>query len=66
MSLITFRPDKKQRNKYFTLCEQAGFSFKERHYRKLTTQSFWRVIYRQKYPNAPVLDKEDILVFVRL
>ena len=47
------------------LCEQAGFQFMERHYRKLPAQSFWRVIYRQKYPEAPVLDKEDILVFVR-
>jgi len=45
------------------LCDQAGFQFVERHYRKLSMQSFWRVIYRQKYPDAPVLDKEDILVF---
>lgn len=45
------------------LCEQAGFKFVERHYRKLPAQSFWRVIYQQKYPDAPVLDKEDILVF---
>jgi len=47
------------------LCEQAGFTLLERHYRKLTTQSFWRVIYKQKYPDAPVIDKEDILVFRR-
>ena len=47
------------------LCEQAGFTFKERHYRHLSFQSFWRVIYRQKYPDAPVLDKEDILVFAK-
>jgi tRNA G10 N-methylase Trm11 len=45
------------------LCEQAGFELTERHYRKITQQSFWRVIYRQKYPDAPVLDREDILVF---
>ena len=45
------------------LCEQVGFKFVERHYRKLPAQSFWRVIYQQKYPEAPVLDKEDILVF---
>ena len=45
------------------LCEQAGFQFVERHYRQLTSQSFWRTIYRQKYPDAPVLNKEDILVF---
>lgn len=47
------------------LCDQAGFQFVERHYRKLPAQSFWRVIYRQKYPDAPVLDKEDILVFTK-
>ena len=47
------------------LCEQAGFQFVERHYRKLIGQSFWRRIYRQKYPEAPVLNKEDILVFQR-
>ena len=45
------------------LCEQAGFTFKERHYRRLPVQSFWRVIYAKKYPDAPVLDKEDVLVF---
>lgn len=45
------------------LCEQAGFHFLERHYRKLPSQSFWRVIYQKKYPTAPVIDREDILVF---
>lgn len=44
------------------LCEQVGFELIERHYRKLANQSFWRTIYQQKYPDAPVLDKEDILV----
>lgn len=48
------------------LCEQAGFQFVERHYRKLPSQSFWRVIYQQKYPEAPILDKEDILVFQKV
>ena len=48
------------------LCEQAGFQFIERHFRILPAQSFWRVIYMKKYPNAPVLDKEDILVFRRV
>ena len=45
------------------LCETAGFSLTERHYRKLSGQSFWRIIYRKKFPDAPVLDKEDMLVF---
>lgn len=44
------------------LCEQAGFTFLERHYRKLPAQSFWRTIYQKKYPDAPVLDKEDVLI----
>ena len=47
------------------LCEEAGFSFVERHYRKLTQVSFWRTIYKQKYPDAPVIDTEDILVLRR-
>lgn len=46
-----------------SLCEQCGFKLIERHYRKLLSQSFWRTIYQQKYPNAPVIDREDILVF---
>ena len=44
------------------LCEQVGFRFQERWYRELTTQSFWRVIYRKKYPDAPELKDEDVLV----
>jgi DNA modification methylase len=47
------------------LCEQAGFGFVERHYRKLPAQSFWRVIYYKKHPDVPVIDKEDILVFTK-
>lgn len=45
------------------VCEQAGFKFLERHYRKLPAQSFWRTIYKQKYPDAPEITHEDILVF---
>jgi len=45
------------------LCEEAGFTFLERHYRKLTSVSFWRTIYKQKYPDAPEINTEDILVF---
>ena len=47
------------------LCEQAGFSFLERHYRKLPSQSFWRVIYSKKYPSVPMIDYEDVLVFAK-
>lgn len=45
------------------ICEQAGFNFKERFERKLTQQSFWRVIYSQKYPDVEQIKGEDILVF---
>lgn len=45
------------------LCEQAGFSFLERHYRKLSRQSFWRIIYHQKYPGVEKIEHEDVLVF---
>lgn len=47
------------------LCEQAGFTLQERHYRKLTSQSFWRTIYQQKHPDAPVIGREDVLVLAR-
>ncbi len=47
------------------LCEQAGFTFKERHFRKLTAQSFWRTIYHQKFPDVEPITHEDILVFER-
>ncbi len=49
-----------------SLCQRAGFRLIERHCRKLPAQSFWRTIYQQKYPEAPVLDKEDILVFQKI
>ncbi len=45
------------------LCEQAGFSYLEEHHRILPSQSFWRVIYKKKYPSAPVIDREYVLVF---
>jgi len=45
------------------LCEQAGFSFIERHYRELPSQSFWRVIYHQKFPDVEQIKSEDVLVF---
>ena len=45
------------------LCEQAGFQFVERHHRKIIHDSFWRKIYRDRFPDAPVLGKEDVLIF---
>jgi DNA modification methylase len=45
------------------LMEAAGFRFVERHYRRLLQESFWRVIYQQKYPEADQISFEDVLVF---
>lgn len=45
------------------LCESTGFTLKERLKRKLTSQSFWRIIYQQKYPDAPKIEFEDVLIF---
>lgn len=47
------------------LCEKVGFLFVERHYRVLPSQSFWRIIYQKRYPDAPVIDREDVLVFLK-
>jgi len=48
------------------LCEQAGFEFKERFYRKLPSQSFWRIIYHQKYPQVKQIEYEDVIAVRRL
>lgn len=56
--LVPLQEDTKQ------LCQQAGFSFVEEHHRFLPSQSFWRVIYAQRFPNAPKIDKEYVLVFI--
>jgi len=45
------------------LGQQAGFSFIEEHHRILPSQSFWRVIYAQRFPDAPKIDREYVLVF---
>jgi len=54
--LVPLQEDTKQ------ICYQAGFSFIEEHHRILPSQSFWRVIYQKRYPFAPVIDKEYVLV----
>ena len=45
------------------LCEVAGFHLSARWYFKLPTRSFWRILYERKYPDAPQLLYEDVLVF---
>ena len=48
------------------LCDSVGFTMVERLARRLTQQSFWRVIYRQKFPDAPTIHCEDVLVFEKV
>jgi len=50
------------------LCESVGFKLKERLLFKLPSQSFWRILYKKKYPEVDVsdLDYEHILVFEKL
>ncbi len=47
------------------LCEAAGFTLMDRWYFKLPTMSFWRILYRRKYPDTPRIDYEDVLVFTK-
>ena len=47
------------------VCESVGFKLKERLLFKLPTQSFWRRLYSQKYPEVDTSDlqHEHILIF---
>jgi len=47
------------------LCEAAGFRLSDRWYFKLPTRSFWRILYRRKYPDVPEVEYEDVLVFTK-
>jgi len=38
------------------LCEAAGFRLSDHWYFKLPTRSFWRILYRRKYPDVPKLN----------
>jgi DNA modification methylase len=46
------------------LCKSVGFTYVKRHYRKITRQSFWRRLYKQKY--GLEIPYEDILIFIKL
>ena len=46
-----------------SLCQRSGFQFLEEHHRILPSQSFWRVIYKKKFPDAPEIDREYVLAF---
>lgn len=45
------------------LCEHAGFTLQDRYYFRLPQKSFWRINYERKYPDAPKIEHEDILIF---
>ncbi|GAJ07824.1 unnamed protein product, partial [marine sediment metagenome] len=45
------------------LCEAAGFRLSDRWYFRLPTRSFWRILYRRKYPDVPEVEYEDVLIF---
>ncbi|MBU0778416.1 hypothetical protein KKF82_09180 [Patescibacteria group bacterium] len=45
------------------LCEAAGFKLTDRWYFKLPTRSFWRILYKKRFPHVPEIDYEDIMIF---
>lgn len=45
------------------LCEAAGFKLVDRWYFKLPTRSFWRILYKKRFPDVPEIDYEDVIVF---
>jgi DNA modification methylase len=47
------------------LCNALGFRLETHLLSKLPAQSFWRILYHKKHPNAPVLTHEHILVYRR-
>lgn len=48
------------------LCESVGFRHVRTHKRKLTNFSFWIINYRKRYPDAPRVDFEHVLVFQKV
>jgi len=47
------------------LCEAAGFRLSDRWYFKLPTRSFWRILYKRRFPNVPEVKHEDVLIFTK-
>lgn len=47
------------------LCEVCGFTLTNRHYRKIENPSFWRALYRKRFPDSPQIEHEDILIFLK-
>jgi len=45
------------------LCEAAGFTLRDRWYFKLPQRSFWRILYKRRYPGVPEVKYEDVIVF---
>ena len=48
------------------LCELVGFKHIATYHRKIENPSFWRILYRQKYPDADQVNEEDITVFKKI
>jgi len=47
------------------LCEMVGFKHIATYHRKIENPSFWRILYRKRYPDAEQVDEEDITVFTK-
>ena len=45
------------------LCELAGFKHIATYHRKIEHPSFWRILYKKRYPDAEQIEEEDITVF---
>ncbi len=47
------------------IVESVGFVLNETLKRRLPAQSFWRILYKRRFPDAPTIDFEDVLVFTK-
>ena len=45
------------------LCESVGFTLVETFKRRLPAQSFWRILYRKRFPDVEPITHEGCLVF---
>jgi DNA modification methylase len=44
------------------LCQAAGFTLRERWYRRKQRLSFWRQLHKVRHPDAPIVDGEWVIV----
>lgn len=45
------------------LCQMAGFKHFATYHRKIENPSFWRILYKQKFPEVEQINCEDIVCF---